>query len=410
MDKNVLLSSSANASGARGMGIDLGGARRGLGMPVMFYARDDVAPDAGTVARANHILSVLGVDEDGGDGAEAPAHEEQPDVSGEEADDVDVEAAEPGEGDEADTEHEDEADPKAGKAPSVPSIEPPVSWKAEEKEKFKALPRDLQEIVAGNERRRDDYVSQKQNEFAETTRTVQTERETQQTERATERAQHTHILNSLLAAAVQISPALAEAEQLSGGGANPLEGPGWINLARTNPAEYAQKQAEAKYALGQLQGAMGQAIQLHTKSSAEMETRSKASLAENVAKEWKKLEDHKELGPIWKDDAKRSEFQGKLKTFLNGNQFSDQEVLGITDARVMNVARKAMLYDELMAQKARIPNQRAPAKVPGKTVRAQASSDARDVDGTRMAAAKKQIKGVTRLDQQAEIIARALGR
>lgn len=41
--------------------------------------------------------------------------------------------------------------PEIAKEPELPAIEPPAAWKAEDKEKFKALPRDVQETIKARE-------------------------------------------------------------------------------------------------------------------------------------------------------------------------------------------------------------------------------------------------------------------
>lgn len=403
--RNELLNGSA-MNAARGMGTDMGYPRRGFEMPRMNYM-SDTGPGWNTDARASHILSLLDAGEgDGaGSGAEAPAGEEQPGEGGDA--ESEVEAAEP-EGEATDTAKEGEADKKAGQAPSGPSIEPPVSWKADAKDVFSKLPPALQKVVADRESERETNLTQRQQEFAENTRKLDGERETMRTELSNRQAQHTQILNSLLAAAVQISPALAEADRLSAGNPNPLEGQGWVELARTNPAEYLEKQAAAKYALGQLQGAMGQAINNHKQSISDGESKSNAQLAAFVAAEVGKLENHPELGPIWKDQTKRSEFQGQLKTFLNGKGFNDQEVQGITDSRVMDVARDAMLYRQLMADKSRIPAQRTQASPPGRVVRPGASVDRSAGGSEKMQKALKQTRGMKSDRDIADAIARAL--
>ncbi len=58
---------------------------------------------------------------------------------------------------------EAQAEPEA----ELPPIEPPRSWKAEEKERFKSLPRDTQAYLVERETERDRAIRQSQNEAAE---------------------------------------------------------------------------------------------------------------------------------------------------------------------------------------------------------------------------------------------------
>ncbi len=66
-----------------------------------------------------------------------------------------------------------EVDPVAPK--ELPSIEPPRSWKKEFKAAFEALPRDVQEQVAENERVRETDWAQRQNEVAQRQRAFEQE-------------------------------------------------------------------------------------------------------------------------------------------------------------------------------------------------------------------------------------------
>ena len=60
-----------------------------------------------------------------------------------------------------------EPEAQAEAEPEAPPIEPPRSWKAEEKERFKSLPRDTQAYIAEREQERDRALSRSQNETAE---------------------------------------------------------------------------------------------------------------------------------------------------------------------------------------------------------------------------------------------------
>ena len=69
------------------------------------------------------------------------------------------------EGDEPEAETEDELEDEA--APDdEPPIDAPVSWTAEEKEKFKDLPRDVQEVLTRRESERERFVQSKAQEAA----------------------------------------------------------------------------------------------------------------------------------------------------------------------------------------------------------------------------------------------------
>lgn len=62
-------------------------------------------------------------------------------------------------------------------APQEPPIEPPRSWTAEAKERFRSLSREDQQYVAENEKARDADYRRRQNEVAEKTKAIEAERE-----------------------------------------------------------------------------------------------------------------------------------------------------------------------------------------------------------------------------------------
>lgn len=70
--------------------------------------------------------------------------------------------------------------------------------------------------------------------------------------------------------------------------------------------------------------------------------------------------------PEWKDQARASQEMGELRTFLERSGFSDAEVGGVTDHRHVVIARKAMLYDKMMAKgKEKVTNTPPPVAKPG---------------------------------------------
>src|SRR5581483_1293671 len=86
---------------------------------------------------------------------------------------------------------------------------------------------------------------------------------------------------------------------------------------------------------------------------------------------------HEHLGrelDFWNDATKRTAFRNDLRKFLGSSGFGDQEVEGLADPRAIMVARKAMLYDQLMAQQAKIAAAKTP-KATARVLKPQASDD-----------------------------------
>lgn len=78
-----------------------------------------------------------------------------------------AQAADDGASQNTETPAEQTAESQAEPEAELPPIEPPRSWKAEEKERFKALPRETQAYLAERETERDRAIRQSQNEAAE---------------------------------------------------------------------------------------------------------------------------------------------------------------------------------------------------------------------------------------------------
>ena len=57
-----------------------------------------------------------------------------------------------------------------------------------------------------------------------------------------------------------------------------------------------------------------------------------------------------DLIPTWKDQATATKEKGDLVQYLRTNGFSNDDINGATDARIINIARKAQLYDNLQSK------------------------------------------------------------
>ena len=117
------------------------------------------APQAMTVTQAARLLQSLSRKQQEEQAPAAPTEAAaEPTQSPAQAEDASPEEA-PSTGDQPEAQAEAE--------PEAPPIEPPRSWKAEEKERFKSLPRDTQAYIAEREQERDRALSRSQNETAE---------------------------------------------------------------------------------------------------------------------------------------------------------------------------------------------------------------------------------------------------
>ena len=107
--------------------------------------------------------------------------------------------------------------------------------------------------------------------------------------------------------------------------------------------------------------------------------------------------------PDWKDDAKAAAEKTAISKFLQAQGFEDEDISSIADHRHVLVARKAMLYDQLMA-KANVQAkkvQEAPQRVVKPGVTSQGTADGRS-------AASKRLEKTGRVEDAAAVFAQFL--
>ena len=117
----------------------------------------------------------------------------------------------------------------------------------------------------------------------------------------------------------------------------------WGELAANDPAAYVQKrhafderQRKLALAVGQLQNAKAQ--QAQTQQEAQQQ---------RLVDEQRKLI---EAMPEWKDQKKFATDAAELRDYLATSGYDADEVNGVTDHRAVMLARKAMLYDRMVAK------------------------------------------------------------
>jgi hypothetical protein len=162
----------------------------------------------------------------------------------------------------------------------------------------------------------------------------------------------------------------------------------WNALFRQNPVA-AQAKWDAFQARTRALGAwMTQRDRIAARADAESRRQSDRLLAERL--------------DFWRDEGKRSAFTSAMSAYLARAGFTAGEVGGLTDARAILVARKAMLYDHLMAQQARIPAARK-ARAATRSMRAQASFE-EGGPSTKARALMKRAARTGRLSDQVEAV------
>lgn len=209
--------------------------------------------------------------------------------------------------------------------------------------------------------RQSDYTK-KTMEAAELRRSSQAELERAQSERAA-------YAQNLERITMQLEGALGQQQQMD-----------WNALAKSDPAAwveqrnlYEQRQAAYQQAMQQRQAV---ASQIQAEQANQYQTFLQAQQQELLAKL-----------PGWKDGAKAKAEREALKTYLKGEGFDDQSISGISDHRAVVMARKAMLYDQ-MVSKASAASKRVatlPAKVERPGVAEAPGNDKRSTAYQRLA-------------------------
>lgn len=270
-----------------------------------------------------------------------------------------------------------EAETPVEKTVADPPIEAPASWKAEEKERFKALPPDLQKYLTERESERERGLSKSQQESADARKAAEAERTAVQDERKA----YASRLNVLIDIANTIDPVIAEGQKTD-----------WAKLHKDDPlnapAKWFEYQARRQQ-LNALQAERDQVLQ-------------------NVKHQNYQVGDKalREKLDFWADDGKRKAFQSDFAKYLTEQGFKAEEAGGIEDYRAILLGRKAMLYDQLMAQQSKIAATKV-APTHGKVVRPQ-SNETTGKNARAEALTKRALKS-GRTDDAVDAIMSAIG-
>jgi hypothetical protein len=117
----------------------------------------------------------------------------------------------------------------------------------------------------------------------------------------------------------------------------------WNSLIETDPVEYLKQQHLAQQRQAAYQQNITQQQQLQAQLQAEQTDRMTRYLIEQQQELLAKL-------PDWKDEAKAKAEKTALKEYIVTQGFDAQSVNNISDAKVVLMARKAMLYDQMISK------------------------------------------------------------
>lgn len=119
----------------------------------------------------------------------------------------------------------------------------------------------------------------------------------------------------------------------------------WVELAKSDPAQYVSLQAEYQQYATRLQIAQAEQHRIETQTQAQRTAEMKERLQQEQTRLAEKI-------PEFSDPVKGPVLRTELKSFLKKTGYTDDEIAGLGDSRAALIAYKAMKYDK--AQEARV--------------------------------------------------------
>lgn len=213
------------------------------------------------------------------------------------------------------------------------AIEPPSSWDAEAKEKFKSLPKDVQEFISTREADRDKGISTKLQEIAESRKRVDAAAE--------QVVQYRNAYEQrLIAQAKQLEDSIPEEFRA-------IKSPADLYaVSQKDPALAARFTAFQQQAAG----VMNELAQIHQQRSQEQTARYQEFLSQEhaaISKAW----------PDFVDEKKGPQIRSELSSYAKEAGFTDAEVSQLADHRLV-----LLLRDAVEGRKARAALEKARAK------------------------------------------------
>lgn len=117
----------------------------------------------------------------------------------------------------------------------------------------------------------------------------------------------------------------------------------WAALLKSDPVEYLEQQRLANERQAQLNQVNQQRHAIAMQMQAEQQNAHQSYIQEQQQALLDKL-------PAWKDSAKALAERDALKTYLKAEGYDDASISGISDHKAVLLARKAMLYDQMISK------------------------------------------------------------
>lgn len=224
-----------------------------------------------------------------------------------------------------------------------PAIEPPPTWKAELKTRWKDIPPDLQREFAQWETERNQGVNSKLNESAEAKKVAETEKASA----AQERQRYAQQLEFLTQQATQLDPVLSYTAKMTSAD--------WDKLWAENPAQAGQLKHQAEQRIATINHWSQERQRLDQENFRTNQAKAETELAKAI--------------PEWSDATKGPELRARIKsTLVKSYGYKPEELSSLTDHRSVLVAHHAMLWQQSQAAKETLAAKKVPP-APAKVVR-----------------------------------------
>lgn len=214
-----------------------------------------------------------------------------------------------------------------------PDAEPEEAEEAQDDPKIFTIIVDGKEVEVSESELADAYKNGlRQSDYTKKTMEVAEQRKAAEAEIQRAQSERAYYAQQLQDQTVILQAALAEQNQTD-----------WQQLITDDPVEYLKQQN----LLQQRQSALNQMYQqqqmLAYQQQQEQAAYAQHYLAEQQQELLAKL-------PEWKDESKAKADRSAIRDYLRTNGFEDSEIGNVSDHRAVVVARKAMLYDRMVAK------------------------------------------------------------
>lgn len=173
---------------------------------------------------------------------------------------------------------------------------------------------------------------QRQADYTKKTQEVATERKEVEAERERIQAERNHYAQNLNRIQAQLESGLQEQQQID-----------WQKLIDENPQEYLKQTHLAQSRQAQLQQVYAEQQKLAAITQAEAQQRHVSFLQQQQEELLAKL-------PDWRDEAKAKAEKIALREYLLSQGYKEQDVAAVADHKAVLMARKAMLYDQMISK------------------------------------------------------------